>query len=115
MNRGLASGTAEGKKLKIYDFTAKSWQEFSPPKGMGNAEWSADSRYIYFDNGLVADPGVYRLRLADHKIEPVASLKNFRRSEWGNLPWFGLTPKDEPLVMRDIGSQEVYALDFEEP
>jgi hypothetical protein len=29
--------------------------------------------------------------------------------------WFGLTPNGDPLLMRDIGSQEVYALDFEEP
>jgi hypothetical protein len=55
------------------------------------------------------------MRIADHKVEQVTSLKNFRRAIWGNLPWFGLSPKDEPLVLRDVGSQEVYALDFEEP
>jgi len=60
-------------------------------------------------------PAVYRMRIVDHKVEQVASLKNFRRVAWGNLPWLGLTPNGEPLVMRDIGSQEVYALDFEEP
>jgi hypothetical protein len=27
----------------------------------------------------------------------------------------GLTPDGSPLLMRDIGSQEVYALDFEAP
>ena len=48
-------------------------------------------------------------------MELVASLKDTRRAIWGNLPWFGLTPKDEPLVLRDVGSQELYALDFEEP
>ncbi len=48
-------------------------------------------------------------------MERVASLKNFRRVAWGNLPWFGLTPNGDPLVMHDVGSQEVYALDFEEP
>lgn len=49
------------------------------------------------------------------KLERVASLKETRRAVWGNLPWFGLSPKDEPLILRDAGSQEVYALDFEEP
>jgi hypothetical protein len=29
--------------------------------------------------------------------------------------WVGLTPDGCPLLMRDIGTQEVYALDFEEP
>ena len=50
-----------------------------------------------------------------HKVEQVTSLKNFRRVIWGNLPWFGLSPKDEPLLLRDVGTQEVYALDFEAP
>jgi serine/threonine protein kinase/Tol biopolymer transport system component len=113
--RFVASGTADGKKLKLYDFSTQAWHEFVPPAGVGRTEWSTDSRYLYFDNGLSTDPAVYRLRIADHKVEPVASLKNLRRALWGDLPWFGLTPSGEPLVMRDIGSQEVYALDFEEP
>ena len=57
---------------------------------------------------------MFRLRIADHKVEQIASLKNFRRVVWGSLPWLGLTPTGDPLVMRDIGSLEVYALDFEE-
>jgi hypothetical protein len=29
--------------------------------------------------------------------------------------WFGLTPDDSPLVLRDTGTQEIYALDWQEP
>ena len=83
--------------------------------GVGIIEWSADGRYLYFDNAWSIDPAIYRFRIADHKVEQVASLKNFRRAVWGELPWLGLTPNGDPLVMRDVGSQEVYALDFEEP
>ncbi len=111
----LATGTVDGKKLKLYDLERQAWQELTPQPTVGHTEWSADSGYLYFDNGLSADPAIYRLRIADHKMEQVTSLKNFRRVVWGNLPWFGLTPDGEPLVMRDVGSQEVYALDFEEP
>jgi len=113
--RYVASGTADGKKLKLYDFSTQAWQEFAPPSSVGFTEWSADSRYLYFDNGLSAEPAIYRFVIADHKVEQVASLKNFRRVVWGGLPWLGLTPNGDPLVMRDVGSQEVYALDFEEP
>lgn len=51
----------------------------------------------------------------DGKVERVASLQNFRRVVNPWLSWMGLTPDGSPLLMRDIGSQEVYALDFEEP
>ena len=110
----LATGTVDGKKLKLYDLVRNVWQEFALQPSVGFTEWSSDSAYLYFDSGLSAEPAIYRLRLADRKVEQVTSLKNFRRVEWGNLPWFGLTPTGDPIVMRDVGSQEVYALDFEE-
>jgi Tol biopolymer transport system component len=113
--RYVAAVSEDGKKLRIYDFSSQSWQDLVPPAGAGMPAWSADSRYVYFDNGLSSDSAVYRMRISDHRIEQVAKLKNFRRAIWGNLPWFGLSPKDEPLVLRDVGSQEVYALDFKEP
>ena len=113
--RFLAFGAADGKKLKLYDFSTQAWREFAPQFGVGFTEWSADSHYVYFDTALSADPAIDRLRIADQKLEKIVSLKDFRRVTWGHLPWLGLTPKGEPLVMRDIGSQEVYALDFQEP
>jgi hypothetical protein len=32
------------------------------------------ARNLYFDNGWSADPAVYRLRVADQKVEQVASI-----------------------------------------
>jgi hypothetical protein len=29
--------------------------------------------------------------------------------------WFGLAPDDSPLVLRDTGTQDIYALDWEAP
>lgn len=113
--RYVAASKANGKALKIYDFAGHSWQEFTPPAGVGTAVWSGDSQYVYFDSATGTDAAIYRLRRADHRIEPIASLKRFRRVTFGYLPWLGISPKDEPLVMRDVGTQEVYALDFEEP
>jgi len=111
----VAADSADGKKLKLYDLETKTWQEFTPQSGVGFIEWSADSDYLYFDNGLSANPAIYRLRVAGKRVELVASLKDFRRLQWGHLPWLGVTPDGEPLVNREMGSQEVYALDFEAP
>ena len=51
----------------------------------------------------------------NRKLETVASLKNLRRVIMGTGAWLGLTPDGSPLLMRDTGTQEVYALDFEAP
>jgi hypothetical protein len=40
-------------------------------------------------------------------------LKDFRRVVIPWNTWFGLAPDGSPLLMRDIGTQEVYALDLE--
>jgi len=32
-----------------------------------------------------------------------------------DVHWFGLAPDDSPLVARDIGSQEIYALEMQWP
>jgi hypothetical protein len=55
------------------------------------------------------------VRVADRKLERLADLKGFRRVVSGWLPWSGVTPDGAPLLLRDISSQEVYALDFEAP
>jgi len=46
------------------------------------------------------------------RVEPKESL---RRAESAALrvPWMGLTPDSSPLVVRGIGTQEIYALDWE--
>jgi Tol biopolymer transport system component len=114
--RYLASGTSDGRKLRLYDFKTHAWQELALPS-VGFAEWTADSRYLYFDNGMGKDPAIYRLQLANRKVEQVVSLKDFRRAVFSanGATWMELTPDGSPLLMRDTGTQEVYALDFEEP
>jgi serine/threonine protein kinase len=82
---------------------------------VGCTNWSADSKYIYFDTGLSENPAFYRVRVADRKLERLDDLKGFRRVVPGWLPWSGVTPDGAPLLLRDISSQEVYALDFEAP
>jgi hypothetical protein len=44
----------------------------------------------------------------------VVDLKSFRMA--GYLGWWlGLAPDDSPLLLRDTGTQEIYALDWEAP
>jgi hypothetical protein len=65
------------------------------------------------DSGSGLDPAISRLGTADRKLERVTGLKDFRRVTSPLYPWSGLTPDGAPLLLRDIGTQEVYALDFQ--
>jgi Tol biopolymer transport system component len=95
----------------LFRFATKKWVELSDI-GSNSAQWSRDGQYVYFDNGSSADAAIFRVRIRDHRLEKICSLKDFRRvfSYWNS--WMGLTPDGTPLLMRDSGTQEVYALDL---
>jgi Tol biopolymer transport system component len=112
--RHIAGPSVDSQKLLLYDFGSRTWSELLK-MNVGCTNWSQDSKYIYFDTGLSEDPAFYRVRVADKKLERMADLKGFRRVVFGWLPWSGVTPDGAPLLLRDISSQEVYALDFETP
>ena len=37
-------------------------------------QWSVDSKYVYFDSGLGAEIAIYRVKLADKKVERIAEI-----------------------------------------
>jgi len=98
--------------LVLFDFQTGKWSELM--KGnLGFPNWSGDGRYIYLlqtpDN-----PAVLRVQVSERKVERVADLKSL--SITGYLGgWLGLAPDDSPLLLRDAGSQDIYALDWETP
>jgi hypothetical protein len=98
----------------LFDFTTQKW-EVVAQLNAGYMSWPSDSETLYFDTFLEKDPAFYRLRIRDRKLERLVSLKDIRRVLWPSGPWSGLTPDNSPLVLRDIGTQEIYALDADFP
>ncbi len=107
----------ENRKLVLFDLTTHRPVELATaPGGFSFPNLSRDGKWVY----LWADfaegrKGIYRVRLADHRVELVVSDKEVGRI-WGNSGgWVGLAPDDSPLVMRDISLTEIYAFDWEAP
>jgi hypothetical protein len=98
-------------KLVLFDFTTEKWTELAKLP-MGYPNWSRDSEYIYLD-AAGEDAAFYRVRIGDHRLERLVSLKNLRRT--GLFLWTGLAPDDSPLLLRDVGTEEIYALDLQAP
>jgi eukaryotic-like serine/threonine-protein kinase len=99
--------------LLIFDVRTKKWTE-STKIAVDFPIWSRDSKYVYFDSAENA-PNLYRVQIADRKLEKVASLRGIRLAPTLGGFLNGLTPDDSPLVLRDVGNQEIYALDLELP
>ena len=113
LGRYIAARRQRDSKLAVFDFTIQRWKELTDIPA-DNYNWSHDDRYVYFKSPAGDETALYRIALEDRKLERIISLKDIRRT--GNLgPWAGLTPDDSPLILRDIGIQEIYALDWEAP
>ena len=112
--RYIAAVSLTGDKLTLFDFDSQKWTTLKQ-MSVGQPRWSGDGKYIYFDSGLGKDPAFYRVHLADHKLDRIVDLKGFRRAVFAGIPWSGVTPDGSPLLVRDIGTQEIYALDWKAP
>jgi hypothetical protein len=74
--------------------------------------WSRDSQFIYFlrtpANG---DKAVFRIPVSGGPPERIADLNGIHLGGWWD--WMALDSTDAPLVLRDIGSDDMYALTLE--
>jgi hypothetical protein len=82
------------------------------PANRVHPTWSSDSQFIYF---LLPwdDPGVLRVRVSGGNAERVIDLKGFRFTGAVNL-WMGLDLTDTPMLIRDVGTDDIYALTLEQ-
>ncbi len=111
--RYIAALHINSSGIVLFDFRTRKWSELVKGHGIAYPNWSADGRYIYFFHGP-DNPGVFRVRISDRKVERVADLTNLPITGFYGF-WLGLTPDDSPLLLRDAGSQDIYALDWNAP
>jgi serine/threonine protein kinase/Tol biopolymer transport system component len=103
---------ADSLSLVLFDFHTQKWSQLAKVRA-AFPNWSRDGQYVYFLRWL-DDPAVLRVRITDREVEQVLDLTNFPTT--GNIgPWLGLGPDDSLLLLRDLGTQDIYALDWEEP
>jgi serine/threonine protein kinase/Tol biopolymer transport system component len=103
---------AASTNLMLFDFQTRKWIEAA--KGsIGWPEFTRDGQYLYFSDAS-GDGSVMRLRLSDLKLEKVINLKGISLAGFYNS-WFGVAPDDSVMMLRNAGTQDVYALDWEEP
>ena len=98
--------------LVLFDFASQKWEEITKIS-LGFPNWSKNGDYVYFLHGE-NEPSVMRIRIRDGKLERVADLKNFRQTGYWTF-WLGMAPDDSPLLLRDTGTKEIYALDWQAP
>jgi Tol biopolymer transport system component len=118
----LGHDTPGNHTIMLFDERTQTWSElldirkYGPP-GIGYPHWSNDGKYVY---GTVITAGthafsVYRLNMSTRKVDRVIPFEVFG----GTIGMFGplvkVLPDGSPMVLRDLSSQEIYAIDVEWP
>ena len=117
----------DSTELMLFDVKTQRWSSLVKMP-INWPEWSRQGDYIYFYGAPPgSQQGVFRVRISDHKLELVFGLDDFPQppsTNWGAWnatgatgwgTWKGLAPDDSPLLLRDAGTQEIYALDVDFP
>jgi Tol biopolymer transport system component/DNA-binding winged helix-turn-helix (wHTH) protein len=102
--------------LLLYDFARQKWTTLVKNKGLiGFMEWTPDGKSVLFDTFDSPQAAFYRIRVSDLKLETVTSTAEMRRYYGDFGPWSGMAADGSPLLVRDIGSEDAYALDLQLP
>jgi len=108
----LAAISSDNKKLVIFDFQTQKWTDWvSEPGAISYPTWSRDGQYVYYSS-FSKNPGYRRVKVGQTRTEVFADLKDLHA--FGNS-WSGLTPGGAALFVRDVSSDEIYALELEFP
>ncbi len=106
--RYIAALTIRGQRLRLYDTRGRTWRTLDADH-INSPTWSRNGSYVYYDTEGGAH-SLRRVRIADGRIELLTPLSSFSRAAYW---WSGLSPDDAPILLRDIGAVEIYALDIE--
>jgi eukaryotic-like serine/threonine-protein kinase len=110
--RYVVAMPADSLSLVLFDFQSQKWSQLAKVRA-GFPNWSRDGQYVYFLRYL-DKPAVLRVRIADREVEQVSDLTNLPTT--GVIgPWVGLGPDDSLLLLKDVGTQDVYSIDWETP
>jgi serine/threonine protein kinase/Tol biopolymer transport system component len=104
---------SNSQSLMLFDRAKQKWTEVFQERNVSFPNWSRDGTYLYFLSWPEA-PAVFRMRLSNLQVERVADLKDFQPTGYWD-DWMGLDPSDSPLLLRDRGLEDVYALDAQGP
>jgi serine/threonine protein kinase/Tol biopolymer transport system component len=108
----LSALSTRSQSVMLFDFKTKVWTQLT--EGWGFSQGSRDEKYIYYLR-YGKDAAVMRIRISDRKSEEVASLRGVRQTGLLAGIAFSLAPDGSPVVLRDIGTQEIYSLDWKTP
>jgi len=106
--------TTDSLKITLFDFKTGKWRTLLSG-GFAYQNWSRDGKFIYFDSLFEKDKELFRMQIPSGNVERLAALKGVRIASGEAGAWNSVTPDGSPMLMRDVVTSEIYALDLRLP
>jgi Tol biopolymer transport system component len=114
--RYIAALSPDNTALLLFDFETLKWSKWITAAGSVNYPvWSADSKYLYFDDLVDDAESIRRVKVGENQAEPVFVLEALDRYMGALGIWSGRAPDGSWMFVRDRSTQEVYQLSLELP
>jgi len=105
------AGLSARSSLLLYDFETRRQTELS---GEGfYPSWSADGKALFFGSFPVVSKSCWRIRIRDGKAERFLDMEKHKLGT--DFGWFLPATGNQIITTRGIGTQEIYALEWEAP
>jgi len=106
--RYIAALSMDQKKLMLYDTAKQTWRTLAQ-MDIDNPEWSPDSKSIFFHNFVQVGQPIYKVAVADGRIERIAGIRDARQADVIDYQFAGLAPGDVPLVNARLSTANIYS------
>ena len=114
--RHLIALSNDSRRFVLFDFKTGKWSDWIRGQGtLSYPSWSSDGKYLYFDTSETGSPAYYRVKLGQSHPELLVDLKDIKQFSGGLGLWSAITPDGSPLFVRDLSTDEIYALDLDLP
>ena len=115
--RYIAALSLDFTTVKLFDFESHKWSSWltEPAGAVSYPVWSADSKYLYFDDLVTDEESIRRVKVGESQAEPVFVLQGIERYPGPFGLWTGQAADGSWMFVRDRSTQEVYRLTVDLP
>jgi Tol biopolymer transport system component len=115
--RRIVAISPDNTTLMLFDFATQKWSTWLKESAgsVNYPVWSADGKYLYFDDLVNGTEAIRRLKIGGSAPEEVCELETFERYPGALGLWSGRAPDGSWMFVRDRSTQEVYQLSMELP
>ncbi|HET6181642.1 MAG TPA: hypothetical protein VFE61_32285 [Candidatus Sulfotelmatobacter sp.] len=115
--RYIAALSPDSTKVMIFDFHTQKWSNWltEAAGAVSYPVWSADSKYLYFDDLVTEEESIRRVEVGKTEAEQVFVLHGIERYLGPFGIWSGRAPDGSSMFVRDRSTQEVYSLRIDLP